>query len=269
MVSSPFGIACHTTNRHRAEVSQLQEGFTAYKGHLLRSMHQSLSCVLYKSFSSPDLQPSPSHLDPLRPFDMPSIQTFGAAQAAQNRAAFCSRPAAKASPVPARAVMVRGHSEGGPFSPLVVVTRNVMGKKEFNKFRGKAISVHSQVCAYFLPTSHPVACVESTNAAHSSYMLRVSFVIHLSLELTSLYYAGYQDVLRPDWRRREAGSTGDSASEEERRVAGIPCIGYLFFVQSLTQYACLVWAAIRGGDVARDGAESSHMNPRTLMTKAV
>ena len=149
VVSSPFGIACHTTNRHRAEVSQLQEGFTAYKGHLLRSMHQSLSCVLYKSFSSPDLQPSPSHLDPLRPFDMPSIQTFGAAQAAQNRAAFCSRPAAKASPVPARAVMVRGHSEGGPFSPLVVVTRNVMGKKEFNS----SVARPSPCTLRFAPTS--------------------------------------------------------------------------------------------------------------------
>jgi hypothetical protein len=33
---------------------------------------------------------------------------------------------------------------GGPFAPLVVVVRGVMGEKEFNKFRGKAISVHSQ-----------------------------------------------------------------------------------------------------------------------------
>lgn len=33
---------------------------------------------------------------------------------------------------------------GGPFAPLVVVVRGVMGEKEFNKFRGKAISLHSQ-----------------------------------------------------------------------------------------------------------------------------
>jgi hypothetical protein len=32
----------------------------------------------------------------------------------------------------------------GPFAPLVRVTRNVVGKKDFNKLRGKAISLHSQ-----------------------------------------------------------------------------------------------------------------------------
>lgn len=35
-------------------------------------------------------------------------------------------------------------ASGGPFSPLVVVVRNAMGEKEFNKLRGKAISLHSQ-----------------------------------------------------------------------------------------------------------------------------
>jgi hypothetical protein len=33
---------------------------------------------------------------------------------------------------------------GGPFAPLVVVVRNVVGEKDFNKLRGKAISLHSQ-----------------------------------------------------------------------------------------------------------------------------
>jgi len=33
---------------------------------------------------------------------------------------------------------------GGPFAPLVVVVRNIVGDKEFNKLRGKAISLHSQ-----------------------------------------------------------------------------------------------------------------------------
>lgn len=32
----------------------------------------------------------------------------------------------------------------GPFAPLVVVVRNIVGEKEFNKIRGKAISLHSQ-----------------------------------------------------------------------------------------------------------------------------
>jgi len=38
---------------------------------------------------------------------------------------------------------------GGPFAPLVVVVRNVVGDKEFNKLRGKAISLHSQVIKEF------------------------------------------------------------------------------------------------------------------------
>eukprot|EP00884_Botryococcus_braunii_P001836 jgi/Botrbrau1/11653/Bobra.168_2s0010.1 len=38
---------------------------------------------------------------------------------------------------------------GGPFAPLVVLVRNIMGKKEFNKFRGQAISLHSQVIKIF------------------------------------------------------------------------------------------------------------------------
>lgn len=33
----------------------------------------------------------------------------------------------------------------GLFSPLVVFTRDIVGKKRFNKFRGKAIQLHSQV----------------------------------------------------------------------------------------------------------------------------
>lgn len=32
----------------------------------------------------------------------------------------------------------------GPFAPLVRVVRDAMGVKEFNQFRGKMISLHSQ-----------------------------------------------------------------------------------------------------------------------------
>jgi hypothetical protein len=35
-------------------------------------------------------------------------------------------------------------SGSGPFTPVVVVVRNIMGKKDFNQLRGKAISLHSQ-----------------------------------------------------------------------------------------------------------------------------
>jgi len=40
-------------------------------------------------------------------------------------------------------------STGGPFAPLVVVVKNAMGTKEFNKLRGKAISLHSQIIKDF------------------------------------------------------------------------------------------------------------------------
>lgn len=40
-------------------------------------------------------------------------------------------------------------ASGGPFSYLVVQARNVIGKKRFNKLRGKAISLHSQVIKDF------------------------------------------------------------------------------------------------------------------------
>jgi hypothetical protein len=46
-------------------------------------------------------------------------------------------------------VVAGNNATGGPFAPIVVVVRDVMGKKEFNLFRGKAISLHSQVIKEF------------------------------------------------------------------------------------------------------------------------
>lgn len=44
-----------------------------------------------------------------------------------------------------RQVTRMGNKSGsGPFTPLVIVARNILGKKDFNQFRGKAISLHSQ-----------------------------------------------------------------------------------------------------------------------------
>ena len=42
-----------------------------------------------------------------------------------------------------------GPAQDGPFTPLVLVVANAMGRKEFNKFRGKMISLHSQVIKDF------------------------------------------------------------------------------------------------------------------------
>lgn len=42
--------------------------------------------------------------------------------------------------------MMGNINEGkGIFAPVVVLTRNIIGKKRFNQFRGKAIALHSQV----------------------------------------------------------------------------------------------------------------------------
>ncbi|XP_062195400.1 protein PROTON GRADIENT REGULATION 5, chloroplastic-like [Phragmites australis] len=40
----------------------------------------------------------------------------------------------------------------GLFAPLVVVARNIIGRKRFNQFRGKAIALHSQVITEFCKT---------------------------------------------------------------------------------------------------------------------
>lgn len=55
--------------------------------------------------------------------------------------------------------MMKNVNEGkGLFAPIVVATRNIIGKKRFNQLRGKAIALHSQVqklifLLFLLPTS--------------------------------------------------------------------------------------------------------------------
>ncbi|KAG9137517.1 hypothetical protein Leryth_016804 [Lithospermum erythrorhizon] len=46
--------------------------------------------------------------------------------------------------------MMKNINEGkGLFAPIVVVTRDIIGKKRFNQLRGKAIALHSQVITEF------------------------------------------------------------------------------------------------------------------------
>lgn len=55
---------------------------------------------------------------------------------------------------PKRATVRLGNkATGGPFAPLVVVVRNAIGEKEFNKLRGQAISAHSQIIKEFGKTA--------------------------------------------------------------------------------------------------------------------
>ncbi|KAI6693633.1 hypothetical protein NL676_021343 [Syzygium grande] len=57
----------------------------------------------------------------------------------------------KVASKPARCqpVMKNVNEGKGLFAPIVVVTRNLIGKKRFNQLRGKAIALHSQVITEF------------------------------------------------------------------------------------------------------------------------
>ncbi|KAG0486244.1 hypothetical protein HPP92_008339 [Vanilla planifolia] len=49
--------------------------------------------------------------------------------------------------------MMKNVNEGkGVFAPVVVLVRNIIGPKTFNKLRGKAIALHSQVITEFCKT---------------------------------------------------------------------------------------------------------------------
>ncbi|XP_077249498.1 proton gradient regulation 5 [Tasmannia lanceolata] len=54
-----------------------------------------------------------------------------------------------AKPTRSNPVMKNVNEGKGLFAPLVVITRNVIGKKRFNQLRGKAIALHSQVITEF------------------------------------------------------------------------------------------------------------------------
>eukprot|EP00879_Flechtneria_rotunda_P014635 GHRR01015294.1.p1 GENE.GHRR01015294.1~~GHRR01015294.1.p1 ORF type:complete len:152 (+),score=7.07 GHRR01015294.1:404-859(+) len=74
----------------------------------------------------------------LTSWDAPQYSNLALQQAVPSLSQPCSG-------APKRQVIRMGNkSTGGPFSPMVVIVRKMMGDKEFNKLRGKAISVHSQ-----------------------------------------------------------------------------------------------------------------------------
>ncbi|KAG6582412.1 Protein PROTON GRADIENT REGULATION 5, chloroplastic, partial [Cucurbita argyrosperma subsp. sororia] len=54
-----------------------------------------------------------------------------------------------AKPVRFRPVMKNINEGKGLFAPVVVLARNIIGKKRFNQLRGKAIALHSQVITEF------------------------------------------------------------------------------------------------------------------------
>ncbi|OEL35047.1 Protein PROTON GRADIENT REGULATION 5, chloroplastic, partial [Dichanthelium oligosanthes] len=64
-----------------------------------------------------------------------------------------ARPRSGARPLRSPAQMMGNVNAGkGLFAPLVVVARNIIGRKRFNQLRGKAIALHSQVITEFCKT---------------------------------------------------------------------------------------------------------------------
>ena len=54
----------------------------------------------------------------------------------------------------AMSALCKGHGSGkvsavGPFTPIVIATRSIVGEKKFNQIRGKGITLHSQVISEF------------------------------------------------------------------------------------------------------------------------
>lgn len=103
--------------------------------------------------------------------------TSGEDYAALNKAA---APARVRVPKPVRfCPVMKNVNEGkGIFAPLVVVTRNIIGKKTFNKLRGKAIALHSQVYIYILITTQSL----------SLFFSLFPFLYNPQLIIISLYF---------------------------------------------------------------------------------
>ncbi|KAJ1255138.1 hypothetical protein BS78_07G233000 [Paspalum vaginatum] len=67
--------------------------------------------------------------------------------------AAASRRRHRGPPLRSPAQMMGNVNAGkGLFAPLVVVARNIIGRKRFNQLRGKAIALHSQVITEFCKT---------------------------------------------------------------------------------------------------------------------
>uniref|UniRef100_A0A0F7GZC4 Proton gradient regulation 5 n=1 Tax=Goodyera fumata TaxID=1390594 RepID=A0A0F7GZC4_9ASPA len=63
-----------------------------------------------------------------------------------------SLPAHGSRPLRPRPMMKNVNEGKGVFAPVVVLARNIIGRKRFNQLRGKAIALHSQVITEFCKT---------------------------------------------------------------------------------------------------------------------
>lgn len=97
---------------------------------------------------------------------------------------------------PRREVTRMGNKgDTGPFAPAVRFARGVIGKKEFNKLRGKAISLHSQG-----GRGPAAACCKSTDAAQSNQhvgLRTVPYIVVFSVSLRPLSQCAVVKVALP------------------------------------------------------------------------
>lgn len=77
------------------------------------------------------------------------------------------RMVGRGKPVRLQPMMKNVNDGKGVFAPIVVLARNVIGKKRFNQIRGKAIALHSQVRILLLFLH---------NFVKSFLLFRISFV---------------------------------------------------------------------------------------------
>lgn len=73
--------------------------------------------------------------------------SWGTSLGGEDYAALAKSTQVRVASKPSRSSpMMKNVNEGkGVFAPIVVVTRDIVGKKRFNQLRGKAIALHSQV----------------------------------------------------------------------------------------------------------------------------
>ncbi|CAL5000423.1 unnamed protein product [Urochloa decumbens] len=83
-----------------------------------------------------------------------SVSGSGDDHQSYSAVAMSARPRrSSARPLRSPAQMMGNVNAGkGLFAPLVVVARNIIGRKRFNQLRGKAIALHSQVITEFCKT---------------------------------------------------------------------------------------------------------------------
>lgn len=80
-------------------------------------------------------------------------------------------------PVRPRTMMKNVNEGKGLFAPIVVLTRNIVGKKRFNQLRGKAIALHSQVLLVLRISIHDLDTVTFVVQIQLRFVVRIFIMV--------------------------------------------------------------------------------------------